>query len=176
MISPLRLEAPGHWRSVGLAACFTLAIAPAMPLLWAAIGSGEFSLGQAYGNAMLSSLRVALLVLGVSVAVGLPAGVLSALCEFRGRSVLLALAILPALAPSFLWAIGWSALAARLGPLAISVASGYTGSVIVFCASAIPIVLLTVFAATRMLTASQLDAARLADGNRGVLRHPGADS
>jgi iron(III) transport system permease protein len=171
MISPLRLEAPGHWRSIGLAACFTLAIAPAMPLLWAAIGSGEFSLGQAYGNAMLSSLRVALLVLGVSVAVGLPAGVLSALCEFRGRSVLLALAILPALVPSFLWAIGWSALAARLGPLAMSVASGYTGSVIVFCASAIPIVLLTVFAATRTLTASQLDAARLADGNRGMLSY-----
>jgi len=171
MISPLRLEAPGHWRSVGLAGCFALAIAPAMPLLWAAVGSGEFTLGQAYGNAMWSSLRVALLVLGASLAVGLPAGVLSALCEFRGRSVLLALAILPALAPSFLWAIGWSALAARLGPLAMSVASGWTGSVIVFCASAIPIVLLTVFAATRTLTASQLDAARLADGNRGMLSY-----
>jgi ABC-type Fe3+ transport system permease subunit len=120
---------------------------------------------------MLSSLRIALGVLGASLAFGLPAGVLLALCEFRGRSVLLALAILPALVPSFLWAIGWSALAARLGPLAMSVASGFTGSVIVFCASAIPIVLLTVFAATRALTASQLDAARLADGNRGMLSY-----
>ena len=171
MISPLRLEAPGHWRTLGLAGCFALALAPAIPLAWTAIGSGEFSLGQTYGTAMLDSLLVALLVLGASVAVGLPAGVLSALCEFRGRSVLLALVTLPALIPSFLWAIGWSALAAMLGPAATSVSSSYAGPVIVFSASAIPIVLLTVFAATKTLTASQLDAARLADGNRGMLAY-----
>ena len=171
MISPLRLEASGHWRTLGLAGCFVLAIAPTVPLAWTAIGSGEFSLGQTYGTAMLDSLLVALLVLGASVAVGLPAGVLSALCEFRGRSALLALVTLPALIPSFLWAIGWSALAAMLGPSATSISSSYTGSVIVFSASAIPIVLLTVFAATKTLTASQLDAARLADGNRGMLSY-----
>jgi len=169
MISPLRLEAPGRWRATGLAACFALAIAPAMPLLWAAIGSGEFHLGQAYGSAVSSSLQVALLVLLASVVVGLPAGVLTALCEFRGRTTLLALVLLPALVPTFLWAIGWSALASRLGPLATNMVSGCAGSVIVFCASALPVVLLTVFAATRLLTASQLDAARLAGGNRGML-------
>lgn len=42
MISPLRLEAPGHWRTLGLAGCFALAIAPAMPLAFAAVGSGPW--------------------------------------------------------------------------------------------------------------------------------------
>ena len=156
MISPLRLEQPGRWRVAGMMAIFALAVLPAVPLSWAAVGAGEFGLGRAYGAAVLNSLLVALLVSASAVAFGLPAGVLAALSDFRGRSVLLALVTLPALVPSFLWAIGWSALAARLGPAATGLLSGYTGSVLVFGSAAVPIVLLTVFATTRTLTDSQL--------------------
>jgi ABC-type Fe3+ transport system permease subunit len=152
-------------------AIFALAVLPAVPLSWAAVGAEEFGLGRGYGAAVLNSLLVALLVSASAVAFGLPAGVLAALSDFRGRSVLLALVTLPALVPSFLWAIGWSALAARLGPAATGLLSGYTGSVLVFGSAAVPIVLLTVFATTRTLTASQLEATRLAGGNKTVLTH-----
>jgi ABC-type Fe3+ transport system permease subunit len=120
---------------------------------------------------MGNSLLVAALVAVGAFAVGLPAGCLAALCKFRGRSVVLGLVVLPALVPSFLLAIGWSALAARLGPWATNLMSGYMGPALVFGAAAAPIVLLTAFAATRTLSASQLDAARLAGGELHVLRH-----
>ncbi len=172
MISPLWLERPGHWRPIGIAACLALAILPAAPLSWNAIRLSEgFGLGQAYGQAMGNSLRVAAMVAGGALAVGLPGGCLAALCRFRGRGLALGLVVLPALVPSFLWAIGWSALALQLGPWATYLLSGHMGATLVFGATAVPIVLLTAFAATRTLSVSQLNAARLAGGELHVLWH-----
>jgi spermidine/putrescine transport system permease protein len=70
--------------------------------------------------------------------------------------------------PSFFWAIGWLALTARLGPQVTKALSGFAGCVLVFTTGAVPIVLLTAFAATGMLTDTQVEAARLAGGERTV--------
>lgn len=172
MISSVCLERPGRWRAVGVAALLLLALLPAVPLFWRTLSSGEpASLGGAYGGALWNSVVVAALVGVTTLAVGLPAGLLASLYDFPGRRILLVLLVLPVLVPSFLWAIGWSSLAARLGPAATAVLSGHTGCVVVFFAEMFPLVLLTSYAATIALSGSQIDAARLAGGEKAVLRH-----
>ena len=172
MISAIALERPGKWRVVGVAALLLVAVLPAVPFLWRTLASGETtSLGGAFGGAIWNSVVVAMLVAVTSLVVGLPAGVVTGLYEFPRRRVLLAVLVLPVLVPSFLWAIGWSSLAARLGPAATAVLSGHTGCVIVFFAEMFPLVLLTSLAATAALSGSQIEAARLAGGERAVLSH-----
>ena len=172
MISSVCLERPGRWRALGVALLLLVAALPAMPLFWRTLGSGELaSLGGAYGGALWNSVVVASLVGMTTLVVGLPAGMLASLYDFPGRRILLALLVLPVLVPSFLWAIGWSSLAAHLGPAVTVVLSGYTGCVVVFFAEMFPLVLLTSYAATIALSGSQIDAARLAGGEKAVLWH-----
>jgi ABC-type Fe3+ transport system permease subunit len=80
----------------------------------------------------------------------------------------LILATLPLLVPSFLWAIGWSILAARLGTSVGQALDGVAGCALVFAAAAFGLVLLTSYMAAASLTGSQIDAARLAGGERVV--------
>jgi iron(III) transport system permease protein len=170
MISCVWLERPGKWRALGVAMLFLMAALPALPLFWQALAAQDlFSVGSGFRSALLNSTGVALLVAVVSVVLGLPTGVVAALYEFRGRRLVLVLATLPLLVPSFLWAIGWSALAARLGPAAGQALAGVTGCVVVFSAEAFALVLLTSYTAAASLTGSQIDAARLAGGERVVL-------
>jgi len=126
-------------------------------------------MGAAFGSALQSSALLALLVAGVSFMVGLPTGVLTALYEFPGRKMFLALLTLPLLMPSFLLAIGWSALAARLGPSATILLSGFPGCLLVLSAGTGPLVVLMAYAATRALSGSQIETARLAGGEKTVL-------
>ncbi len=144
MISCLTLERPGKWRTIGITMLFLIAALPAAPLLWRTVTATDPAtafVGDAFVSALQNSAVVALLVAVVALLVGLPAGVLTALYEFPGRRVLLALTTLPLLVPSFLWAIGWSALAARLGPLATNLLSGFTGCFLVLSAVTVPLVL-----------------------------------
>jgi iron(III) transport system permease protein len=172
MISCLWLVRPGVWRSAAVAALLVLAALPALPLLGQAMTSSDgTAVGGAFGRALSNSGVVALLVAVAAWFLGLPGGVLVALYEFPARKVLLAFAALPLLVPSFLWAIGWSALTARLGPQVTKALSGYAGCVVVFTTGTVPLVLLTSFAATGMLSGSQVDAARLAGGEWAVFRH-----
>ncbi len=174
MISCIALEGPGRWRTVGVAALFSVAALPAVPLLWRLVGSIGWISAAATGafvNSLQNSLLLALAVAAVSLAVGLPLGVLAALNEFPGRRVLLPLTALPLLVPSFLWAIGWSSLATRLGPAITSTLSGFGGCVLVFSVGAIPLTLLTSYAATTTLSGSQLDAVRLAGADKSLLKY-----
>jgi len=172
MISPLNLERPGWWRTIGLAACFLPSVGFTLPLLWRSIsGQAASSMGASFSGAVVTSMIVAALVGAIALLVGLPAGVLAALYRLPGRSILLALVVLPALVPSFLWAIGWSALAIRIGPTAIEIINSMAGVVLALSSLAVPIVVLTAFIATRSLSASQVDAVRLCGGERAVLRH-----
>src|SRR5438067_11443808 len=148
MISCIALERPGKWRALSVTILLLIAALPAMPLLWRAImsmdsltASGGAAVGSAFVSALRNSVVVAVLVAAVSLVVGLPAGVLTALYEFRGRRVLLALAALPLLVPSFLWAIGWSSLAARCSPGAAHLLSGFAGCILVFSAGVVALVL-----------------------------------
>ncbi|HEV8717171.1 MAG TPA: hypothetical protein VGX03_30670 [Candidatus Binatia bacterium] len=172
MTSCLLLEQPGKWRILGVTTLLLIAVLPATPLLWrstVSLNSATTFVGAAFGSALQNSAVVALLVAVVSLVVGLPIGVLSALYEFPARNILLALTTLPLLIPSFLWAIGWAMLAAHLGPAVTDVVSGLAGCILVLSMGAVPLVLLTSYAAAIALSGSQIDAARLAGGERTVL-------
>ncbi|MDA2930624.1 hypothetical protein MYX84_11880 [Acidobacteria bacterium AH-259-O06] len=173
MISCLLLERPGRWRIFGVAGLLSIAMLPSMPLLWRAATSfdaGTFVIGEAFSSALFNSAVVAFTVMFIALVVGLPIGVLAALYHVPGKKPVLVLVALPLLVPSFLWAIGWSALAARWGRTASEVLSGFAGCIIVFSATGIPLVLLTAFIVTIGLSASQVEAARLAGGERVVFR------
>lgn len=173
MISCLVLERPGTWRTIGITALFCLALLPAMPLVWSALGSlmsASAFAGSTFYNAIANSLLLALCVMVVSLVAGLPLGVLTALYEFPGRSVAFALVTLPLLVPSFLWAIGWTTITAYLTPFVSASLSGFSGCLLVMSMQGVPLVLLTTYAATLALSGSQVDATRLAGGERVVLR------
>jgi iron(III) transport system permease protein len=174
MISCLSLERPGHWRGIGMVAVFVVVMLPALPLLWrtvTAIDSATAFVSASFIVVLQNSAMVALLVAGIAFIVGLPTGVLTALYEFPGRKMFLAIVVLPLLVPSFLWAVGWSALAARLGPPATELVSGFAGCLLVLSMGTVPLVLLISYASTMALSGSQLDAARLAGGEKTVLRY-----
>ena len=174
MISCVVLERPGKWRAIGVTLLLTAVWLPACPLLWRASVSLDVlaeSLAGPFLSALKNSLYLGFNVAAISLIVGLPFGVLVALYEFPGRTVLVALSALPLLVPSFLWAIGWSALATEFGPRATALLSGFGGCTLVLSVGVIPLVLLSTFSATRMLSQAQVDAARLARGEMNVLVH-----
>ncbi|MGD9853784.1 MAG: ABC transporter permease [Hyphomicrobiaceae bacterium] len=143
---------------------------PAWPLVWQAIVSGEATpLAGSFAIALRNSLEIAALVGMIALVVGLPAGAVLALYKFPGRSLAFPIVMLPLLVPSFLWAIGWSALAIHGGPAATAWIAGRTGCVLVFLGSAIPLVVLVSYAATLGLSGTQIEAARLAGGERTVV-------
>ncbi len=109
---------------------------------------------------------VALLVTLGSFALGLPIGVLNALYDYRGRRLLLPLSLLPLLAPSFLWPLGWRWLLEHRGRSLLPLISGYSGCVLMFLPGAVALVLLTTAACVAALSRSQVEAARLAGGER----------
>ena len=173
MASPLVLERPGRWGVLGVTVLLLCLGAPGIPLLWKALTSfGEATtlVDKSFVTALINSCIVALLVSVVAFLLGLPGGVCIALYDIPGRKVFLALLALPLLVPSFLWAIGWSALTGRFG-LGTQAASGLGGCVLVFSGPTIALTLLASYAATRTLSASQVDSARLAGGERAVLLH-----
>jgi len=167
--SCLSLEQPGRWRGGATGVIFLIAALPLFPLLWLAIPSpgretGDFALWDGLRNALWLASGAS----AIGLIVGLPLGVLSALYEFRGRTMLLALVALPLLMPSLLWAIGWSSAIPRLGGAPPS-RFAFAGGVHVFALATIPLVLFTAAAATRGVSGSQLDAARLAGGETTAL-------
>jgi iron(III) transport system permease protein len=173
MISCLVLEHPGIWRTIGVTTLLFIVVLPAAPLVWSALASlasASVFVGSIFQNAMGNSILLALGVAAVSLAIGLPLGVLTALYEFPGQSVLFGLATVPLVVPSFLWAIGWASVSAHLHPFVAEALSGFSGCCLVLSMAGIPLVLFIVYAATLALSGSQVDAARLAGGERVVLR------
>jgi iron(III) transport system permease protein len=170
MMNCMVLERPGRWRYRGLAALLALPLLPALPLIWSALRAGEsFSLGgAAFMRALLNSAIVALLVALGSFAAGLPIGVLNALYDYRGRRVLLTLSMLPLLVPSFLWVIAWRWLLEHECRPWLPLLTGYSGCLLVLLPGAITLVVFTTAACTSGLSASQVEAARLA-GGEGLL-------
>ncbi len=174
MISCIVLERPGKWRPAGIAGLFLLVVLPAAPLLGSTLSSpGTLAslLEGGFGTALWNSAVVAVGVATVAFVLGLPLGVVAALYEFPGRRTFLALVTLPLLVPSFLWAIGWSRLAAALGVGTTVLLSGYVGSILVFSAGAIPLVVLMAYTSAAGLSTTQLQAARLAGGEKIVFRY-----
>jgi iron(III) transport system permease protein len=161
MISSLLLERPGCWRGAVVAVLLLLLALPHVPLLLR-VGSGAESGLGSFATALSTSAVIALCTIGVSVLIGLPGGVATALYEYPLRPLLLALALLPPLVPPFLLGIGWSYLSPS--------PSGIVACVIVFASALAPLVLLASYAAARSLPRSLIDAARLAGGEGALLR------
>lgn len=174
MISPVVLERPGHWRTVGLVAGILLASSPALPLLQLALaGSRAFDVGSGFEVAVARSGLVALSASAWALLLGFPAGLVAGLYRFPARAVLLALLAVPLLMPSFLWAIGLSMLRIALGLSRETVLSGAPAVAMAFAALGTPLVLFTTLLAARALPAGAIEAARLAGGESAVLRYAG---
>ena len=161
MASCLWLERPGRWRGATVGVLLLVLAFPSAPLLARGLTSGGGGLGP-FAAALAHSMVIAVWTIGISLVVGLPGGVATALYEYRGRSLLLPLALLPALIPPFLLSIGWSYLVPRM--------RGTGACVLVFSSALAPLVLLASYAAARSLPRSLVDAARLA-GGEGALLH-----
>lgn len=171
MISPAVLERPGRWRFPLVALCLVFGFLPVLPLLWGTLtASGLAGMDPPFRSALRSSVLVAVAVILLSLVIGLPMGVTAALYALPARRALLALLALPMLVPSVLWAIGWSALSVRFSTASLFT-SGITGCTTVFLAGALPLVVFVTLCAVHNLSRSQLEAARLAGGERTALRH-----
>jgi iron(III) transport system permease protein len=175
MISCEVLEKPGGWRGLLLAIIIIVSLGPALSLLWEAFiedtATVENVFGGGFGVALMRSFIVAAAVILASIVFGVPTGVLSALYDFPGRRVLLAMLAIPLLVPTFLWAIGLSQLRIILGLPPDSVLSGLTGTIFSFMSQALPFVIYMTFASTRLLSKSQVDAVRLIGGERVLVGH-----
>jgi iron(III) transport system permease protein len=173
MISPLVLERPGRWRGAGLAAGFALAALPVAAAAWSlgfgGDGTGTLVPDSSFAPAVWRSMEVGAAVCLVAVVLGLPTGLLAAMYAVPGRRFLLGMAALPLLVPSFLWAIGLSMLRIALGMPHDGMLSGFSGTVLVFSASAVPLVVLASFAAARLISQGEADAARMAGGEWRLL-------
>lgn len=170
MTTGMILESPGRWRAASILALLALPILPTIPLLWFSLGSAFTCGGDSFAQALGNSVIVAVLVAMVSFALGLPVGVLNALYDYRGSRILLALAMLPLLVPSFLWAVGWRCFLEHFGRASLRLISGYPGGALVFLPGALTLVLFTTIASTLALSGSQVEAARLAGGEKALFR------
>lgn len=158
-------------RATIVALVLASAIAPALPLLTSVASSD--STRPVWTRSFLISVRNSLLVGGgvatISLAVGFPLGLASALYRFPNRPLLTVLQALPLLLPSFLLAIGWSNLAAARWLPGVLSPAGLVGTVMVLGLQAVPLPLLATWSACSNLTRSQIDAARIHGGERTVL-------
>ncbi len=170
MITALPLEQPGRWRAVGFSLIVLAILLPTAPLLIHVSGASATIVSTVFGTALLNSLGLAMMTGIVALIIGLPAGVLAACYAFPGRHGLLAAASMPLLAPSILWAIGWSALTGRMTTGAEMALPPIVSCLTVFSATAVPLVMATAYLACRGLSATQIDAGRLAGGERRVLQ------
>ena len=120
---------------------------------------------------MARSLLVAAGAAGLSFLVGLPTGVFAGLYEFPARRLLLGALALPLLVPSFSGRLACRCCGFRLGLSPNSVLSGATGCILAFSSLGLPLVVYASFAATRTLSKGQVDAVRLAGGERVLVRY-----
>jgi len=172
MPSCLVLERPGRWRLAGLVCVALVLVGPAVPLLvgaTGAVGRADLVLSGYLGH-LGTSITVGLVAAVLGFAVGWPSGVVAGLYRFPGRVLLMAILALPLLLPSFLLGLGWSILGSHVGGPFDFFFDGAAGVILVFFAPACGLSALAALAATSGLGSSRLDAARLAGGERAVVR------
>ena len=164
--SALVLERAGAWRWPVIVAIVLLPIAAALPLLkeaFATAGPALNAINGAFGTALENSLETALVAALVALVIGLPTGLMLTLYEFAGRRVVMVVVSLPLLLPPFLLALGWAMLdGARL--------AGQLAPAFVFALWSLPLVVFAAYAAGTGLSASVIEATRLAGGERRVIQ------
>jgi iron(III) transport system permease protein len=168
MTSCMILEWPGRWRVGSVVSLLALPMLPTLPLLWLSLAtSNRLSCGgAAFERAFANSLILALLVGLTSFIIGLPVGVLNALYDYRRRRLLLTLSMLPLLTPPFLWVVGWRGFLEYYSRSWLPIISGYPGCILAFLPGAVTLVLFTTTTSTSALSRSQVEAARIAGGEK----------
>ena len=161
MISCAVLERPGWWRILGIVVGLAVVFSPSLVLVFSELGNAPDLLGSGFGSMLARSFEVALAVAVICFCLGLPAGITASLFDFPLRRSFLALAALPLLVPSFLWAIGLSMLSSSAGS---RIFHGLWATIYVFVALVLPLVIFASFASARSITQNQADAVRLAGG------------
>jgi len=162
-ISPLILEEPGAWRWPAVVGLFLLAIAPSLPLIAEALTSSDQDvLRGVFASATRNTLLVAVLAAVMALLFGVPTGVALTLYDFPGRQALIVFLALPLLLPPFLLSLGWVMLTS-------TGLYGVIGPVVVFGLWALPLVTFATYAGGTGLSATAIEAARLAGGERRVL-------
>jgi ABC-type Fe3+ transport system permease subunit len=157
------LERPSRWRIVVAGGVLVPVVYPSFAMLMSSLGfDADQTLRASFVTALENGIAVAAAVALLSMAAGLPMGVLAGRYQFPFRNAALAWVALPLLLPTFLWAIGWSSLFSL---------SGFGGAVLSFAAPSVSLVALMTLVAGRSLSASQVEAAFLAGGERAVLKH-----
>ena len=157
------LETPSRWRVVGVIGILALVTLPTFALLIRSLRVGsEEILRPSFLNALQNAMIVAIAAAVLAALIGTPLGVLVGRYSFPFRNVALALVALPLLLPTFLWAIGWSA---------VSPLTGFSGAILSLAAPSISLVTLTTLVAANSLSASQVEAALLAGGELAVFKH-----
>lgn len=125
-------------------------------------------LTKSFIGAMGRSLREAGILAAAGFALGWPIGTLCALQHPRGAAMLTSILVLPMTAPPFLWAIGVQNLRPLI-PYANQVwLDGFPGVLFALAPLAVPLPLLTAWAAAHRLPASSQEAAWIS-GGRGTL-------
>lgn len=156
------LEAASPWRGVSAIAILFFVVLPTLTMLLGALAAdSEEVLRPSFTNALVNAIIVAVAVTLMAVLIGLPMGVLAGRYTFPLREAALALVALPLLLPTFLWAIGWSAVVDL---------PAFAGAILSFAAPSISLVALTAFVSAHSLTASQVEAALLSGGELVVLK------
>lgn len=173
LFSSAFIERPSIWRPWMVAAMLALLAAPALMLMGSAwfggtgtpgiLATGDFAGSLTRGIAVVAGVAT------VSFGIGLGVGLLAGVYDFPLRLWGLAGLALPLVLPSFLIAIGLAGLAARLGLTLSGIGIGYFGTVLSGATLGIALVTFAVLAVTRGLSRGQLDAARVAGGERAVL-------
>ena len=167
------LDRPGRWRAIIVIAILALAVAPAIPLFLAAFphSSAELAVGQTFVPALLRGALVAVTTALFSFLLGLPTGVLLALHEFPLRRLLAISLAIALVLPPFLPALGLSMLAGASVPIRLNaLLAGAPGTVWSLAPAGIALVTFLTYGAGRTITRSQVNATRLCDGERAVLR------
>ncbi len=171
-VSALLLERPGRWRPAGLAALIVVAMLPALPLFLTLFQGPDLpALKAARSFAPLAARSMATAAAGglVSLLVGGFAGITQCLYRFGLAALFRFVMLLPLVAPPLLWAVGFRNLC-RWHPGASFLFSGWSGMVSITAITGVPLVMLGTIMACNSIGNSQCLAARLAGGEKTLLR------
>jgi iron(III) transport system permease protein len=165
----------GRWRNIVVAAGLALTFAPALPLLLAVAESDAVWPTRTFLAALLRGTNVAIAAALLSFLVGLPTGLALYLHRYPLRPLLIVSMAIALVLPSFLVAIGLSMLSGALWATGAVIAasngfSAWIGTIWSLAPFGVSLVAFVTYAAARNISGSQIEAARLAGGERAVFR------
>jgi iron(III) transport system permease protein len=131
---------------------------------------------------LLNSLLLAALTSVFAIVLGAPLAAILAFREFRGRAIVITLAVIPLLVPQHIQAIGWMRILGRQGMLTAWLAEHgtqfdvrapflgilYPGPAWILACAFFPMITFSLLAGFRTLDRQGLDAATLAAGRRAA--------